>query len=34
MKKINQKYFNSLQEKVATVFQFGIGIGYYLETSK
>jgi hypothetical protein len=31
---LNQKYFNSLQEKVATVFQFGIGIGYYLEPKK
>jgi hypothetical protein len=34
MKKLNQKYFNSLQEKFASVFQFGIGIGYCLGTSK
>jgi hypothetical protein len=31
---LNQKYFNQLQEKVASVFQFGIGIGYCLESKK
>lgn len=27
---LNKKYYNNKQEKPATVFQFGIGIGYYL----